>query len=46
MTKYSILVVDDDAAHARMLSTLMKDWGYEIHLADDGDVGVDILIQS
>ncbi|HCY83612.1 MAG TPA: two-component system response regulator [Desulfobacteraceae bacterium] len=43
MTKYSILVVDDDAAHARMLSTLMKDWGYEIHLADDGDVGVDMV---
>ncbi len=35
-----ILVVDDDAAHARMLKTLMTDWGYQVVLADDGDVGV------
>ncbi|MCG8616715.1 MAG: response regulator, partial [Desulfobacterales bacterium] len=43
MTKHNILVVDDDAAHARMLNTLMKDWGFKIHLADDGDVGVDMV---
>lgn len=38
-----ILVVDDDAAHARMLKTLMSDWGYEVFLADDGTVGVEMV---
>ncbi|WP_299979739.1 sigma-54 dependent transcriptional regulator [Desulfobacula sp.] len=35
-----ILVVDDDAAHARMLKTLMADWGVDVHLADDGTTAV------
>ncbi len=35
-----ILVVEDDAAHARMLETLISDWGYETILADDGDTGL------
>ncbi len=43
MTKNKILVVDDDAAHARMLKTLMTDWGYRVLLADDGDVGVEMV---
>jgi two-component system, NtrC family, response regulator HydG len=43
MTVNRILVVDDDAAHARMLKTLMTDWGYQIFLADDGDVGVEMV---
>ena len=43
MTVNKILVVDDDAAHARMLKTLMTDWGYKIFLAHDGDVGVDMV---
>ena len=43
MTVSKILVVDDDAAHARMLKTLMADWGYEIFLANDGDVGVEMV---
>ena len=38
-----ILVVDDDAAHGRMLKTLMADWGYEIHLADDGTIAVEMV---
>jgi len=38
-----ILVVDDDAAHARMLETMMTDWGFAIHLADDGEVAVDMV---
>ncbi len=38
--KRKILVVDDDKAHALMLETLIRDWGYEVLLADDGDVGV------
>ncbi len=41
-----ILVVDDDNAHARMLKTLMKDWGYEIHLAEDGTIAVDMVENS
>lgn len=43
MTPNRILVVDDDAAHARMLKTLMTDWGYKIFLAHDGDVGVEMV---
>jgi two-component system response regulator HydG len=43
MTQNKILVVDDDAAHARMLKTLMTDWGYTVFLANDGDVGVDMV---
>ena len=35
-----ILVVDDDAAHGRMLKILMTDWGLDVHLADDGTTGV------
>ncbi|MCP4671270.1 MAG: sigma-54-dependent Fis family transcriptional regulator [Desulfobacula sp.] len=38
-----ILVVDDDAAHARMLKTLMTDWEYKIHLADDGAIAVKMV---
>ncbi len=37
----TILVVDDDPAHAKMLHTLIKEWGYEVVLADDGDVAVE-----
>lgn len=38
-----ILVVDDDKAHLRMLKTLMTDWGYEIHEADDGATAVALV---
>jgi two-component system, NtrC family, response regulator HydG len=38
---HQILVVEDDPAHARMLKTLIADWGYEVVLADDGDTGVE-----
>jgi two-component system response regulator HydG len=37
----TILVVDDDPAHAKMLHTLIRTWGYEVVLADDGDVAVE-----
>ena len=39
--KHDILVVEDDPAHARMLKTLISDWGYDVYLADDGDTGVE-----
>ncbi len=38
-----ILVVDDDAAHASMLRILMTDWEYEIHLAEDGAIAVEMV---
>lgn len=38
-----ILVVDDDTNHAMMLKTLLSDWGYEIHTADDGESGIAIV---
>ncbi|CCK79064.1 sigma-54-dependent transcriptional regulator [Desulfobacula toluolica] len=38
-----ILVVDDDRAHAMMLKTLMTDWGYQVLLADDGIIGVEMV---
>jgi len=41
-----ILVVDDDSAHAMMLKTLISDWGYDIHLADDGNIAVDKVKQE
>ena len=38
-----ILVVDDDMGHRTMLKTLLTGWGYDIHLADDGTTGVDMV---
>lgn len=38
-----ILVVDDDAAHARMLKILMTDWGIDVYLADDGTIAVEMV---
>ena len=38
-----ILVVDDDSVHAMMLKTLIKDWDYEVSLADDGTSGVKMV---
>lgn len=36
-------MVDDDRAHAMMLKTLMTEWGYDVHLADDGIIGVEMV---
>ncbi|MBU1196369.1 MAG: sigma-54 dependent transcriptional regulator [Proteobacteria bacterium] len=44
MTK-KILVVDDDNAHAMMLNTLIRDWGYAVDLADDGSTAVEKVKQ-
>ncbi|MBF0391015.1 MAG: sigma-54-dependent Fis family transcriptional regulator [Desulfamplus sp.] len=44
--KNKILVVDDDAGHRTMLKTLMRGWGYEIELADDGTSGVEKVHQE
>ena len=41
MTKrLSILVADDDAAHGRMLRTLLENWGYAVEVAADGGEAV------
>jgi len=44
--KNKILVVDDDIGHRTMLKTLMTGWGYDIHLADDGSSGVEMVRQE
>lgn len=44
--KNRILVVDDDAGHRTMLKTLVSGWGYEIHLADDGTTGVEMVMDA
>ncbi len=36
----AILVVDDDEAHAHMLTMLLRSWNYEVYDADDGDVAL------
>ncbi len=38
-----ILVVDDDSSHALMLRTLLTDWGYDVHTADDGTTGLEMV---
>jgi two-component system response regulator HydG len=35
-----ILVVDDDTAHATMLSAMLGSWGYAVDMADDGTTAV------
>ena len=39
--KYTVLVVDDDAAHRTMLRTLLTGWGYTIFEADDGSAAIE-----
>lgn len=46
MSDKTVLVVDDDTAHATMLKTLMKGWGYTVQVALDGDDGVDSVTNS
>ena len=38
--RLAILVADDDAAHGRMLVTLLENWGYAVELAADGAAAV------
>lgn len=41
--RYRVLVVDDDAAHRKMLRTLVGGWGYEVQDADDGEAAVAVV---
>ncbi|WP_027357725.1 sigma-54-dependent transcriptional regulator [Desulforegula conservatrix] len=36
----TILIVDDDTAHRTMLKTLIREWGYDIREADDGETAI------
>ncbi|NDY71038.1 two-component system response regulator [Desulfobacter hydrogenophilus] len=46
MSEKIVLVVDDDTAHATMLKTLMKGWGYTVQVTLDGDEGVDAVTNN
>ncbi len=46
MSVHTVLVVDDDTAHATMLKTLLKGWGYKVQIAMDGDDGVQTVKAS
>jgi len=41
MTRQTILVVDDDAAHRTMLKTIIQSWGYAVETAEDGSGAVE-----
>ncbi len=41
-SKISILIVDDDAGHRRMLSTLLADWGYAPSGVESGEAAVSL----
>lgn len=38
----TILVVDDDPTTRLLLHTRLKAKGYEVHVADDGDIGLEL----
>lgn len=42
----TILVVDDDTAHRTMLKTLIREWGYEIREADDGETAIAAVMEE
>ena len=41
-----LLIVDDDASHLEMLTTLLQGWGYSIDTADDGGLAMDKIQAS
>jgi two-component system response regulator HydG len=43
MTQYPfhILIVDDDLNHLKTLQTIVRSWGYQVSLADDGEKAVE-----
>jgi len=43
MSMYSILVVDDEPNYLVVLSELLKDEGYEVFTADNGEKGLEII---
>ncbi len=46
MQKPLILVADDDRRHRTILSTLLRDWGYDTVEASDGKEAVDICLNN
>ena len=43
MTRGTVLVVDDDAAHLTTLATIIRSWGYGVATADDGAAAVETV---
>jgi two-component system response regulator HydG len=41
-SRITILVVDDDPGHRNMLVTLLRDWGYRLSGAEDGETAVSL----
>ena len=41
-----ILVVDDDANHLKTLQTIIRSWGYDVSVADDGARAVESVKES
>jgi two-component system response regulator (stage 0 sporulation protein F) len=42
-TRSCILVVDDDPSVARLLNTVLEDWGYHVLMARNGREGLDMV---
>ena len=40
----SILIIDDDESTRVILSALLKDMGYNIETAEDGDIGIKLFL--
>ncbi|MDK9708331.1 MAG: sigma-54 dependent transcriptional regulator [Desulforhopalus sp.] len=36
-----VLIVDDDSNHLKILQTIVRSWGYQVSVADDGSVAVE-----
>ncbi|MBA3966246.1 MAG: response regulator [Nitrospirales bacterium] len=43
-TRPCILVVEDDPSVARLLNTVLKDWGYHVCVARNGREGLDVVV--
>ncbi|WP_027191445.1 sigma-54-dependent transcriptional regulator [Fundidesulfovibrio putealis] len=43
LTKPILLVVDDDPGHRTMLRTVLKDWGYGVEEAENGEKAVELV---
>jgi len=42
----TVLVVDDDSGHQATLKTIIKSWGYQVEVADDGTKAVEKVKES
>lgn len=42
MGKYKLLIIDDDISSTELISAMLADNTYEIHVATDGDSGINL----